>query len=71
LSELGKFANYIGYVETAAEQQQPPLGTETAMLFEHLQAETGAAGRYALTTPESVWDAIRAFFTRPAEAPAS
>ena len=67
LSELGKIANYIGYVETAAEQQQPPLGTETAVLFEHLEAETGAAGRYALTTPESVWDAIRAFFARPAE----
>src|SRR5512139_1891410 len=48
LSELGKFANYIGYVETAAEQQQPPLGTETAVLFEQLQAETGAAGTYVL-----------------------
>ena len=67
LSGLGKFANYIGYVETAAEQQQPPLGTETAVLFEHLATETGAAGRYALTTPDSVWDAIRAFFARPAE----
>ncbi len=70
LSELGKFANYIGYVETAAEQQQPPLGTETAVLFEHLEAETGAAGRYALTSPDSVWNAIRAFFARPAEAAA-
>ena len=70
LSELGKFANYIGYVETAAEQQQPPLGTETAVLFEHLEAETGAAGRYALTSPDSVWSAIRAFFARPAEAAA-
>jgi len=70
LAELGKFANYIGYVETAAEQQQAPLGTETAMLFEQLEAETGVAGTYALTTPESVWDAIRMFFTRPAEAAA-
>jgi hypothetical protein len=70
LSEIGKFANYIGYVETAAEQQQPPLGTETAVLFEHLEAETRAAGRYALTTPDTVWDAIRAFFARPAEAAA-
>ncbi len=60
LAELGKLANYIGYVETAAEQHQAPLGTETAVLFEHLQAEMGAAGRYALTSPESVWDAIRA-----------
>jgi uncharacterized protein len=67
LAEIGKFANYAGYVETAAEQQQAPLETETALLFEHLAAETGLAGRYALTTPESVWDAIRAFFSRPTE----
>ena len=37
LAEIGKFANYVGYVETAAEQQQPPLETETALLFEQLQ----------------------------------
>jgi uncharacterized sporulation protein YeaH/YhbH (DUF444 family) len=65
LAEIGKFANFVGYVETAAEQHQPPLETETALLFEQLQGETGLAGRYALTTPESVWDAIRAFFSRP------
>jgi hypothetical protein len=40
------------------------------VLFEHLQAEANAAGRYALTSPESVWDAIRAFFARPTEAAA-
>jgi uncharacterized protein len=68
LAEIGKFANYIGYVETAAEQHQPPLETETALLFERLQAETSVSGRYALTTPESVWDAIRGFFSRPTEA---
>ena len=32
-----------------------------------LQAETGAAGRHALSSPESVWDAIRAFFSRRSE----
>jgi uncharacterized sporulation protein YeaH/YhbH (DUF444 family) len=67
LAEIGSFANYIGYVETAAGQQQP-LATEAAWLFEQLEAATGVAGRYALTTPDSVWDAIRAFFARPAEA---
>jgi uncharacterized sporulation protein YeaH/YhbH (DUF444 family) len=66
LAELGGLANYIGYVETAARVQQP-LATETAALFEQLQAATGAAGRHALSTPESVWDAIRAFFSRPTE----
>ena len=45
--------------------KQPNGGA--ALLFEHLQAETGAAGRHALTSPESVWDAIRAFFSRRAE----
>jgi len=66
LAELGGVANYIGYVETASRAQQP-LGTATAALFEQLQAATGAAGRHALSTPESVWDAIRAFFSRPVE----
>jgi hypothetical protein len=36
-------------------------------LFEQLEAATGAAGRHALSSPESVWDAIRAFFSRRAE----
>ena len=66
LLELGKLANYIGYVETASIAQQP-LQSETALLFEQLEAATHAAGRHALSAPESVWDAIRAFFTRRAE----
>jgi uncharacterized sporulation protein YeaH/YhbH (DUF444 family) len=67
LSELGGLANYVGYVETTSMIQHE-LQSETAHLFEQLQAETGAAGRHALSSPESVWDAIRAFFTRRAEA---
>jgi hypothetical protein len=67
LTELGGVSNYVGYVETASVAQQP-LQSETALLFEQLQAETGAAGRHALSSPESVWDAIRAFFARRAEA---
>jgi uncharacterized sporulation protein YeaH/YhbH (DUF444 family) len=67
LKELGDVANYIGYVETASVAQQP-LQSETALLFERLESETGAAGRHALSSPESVWDAIRAFFTRRVEA---
>jgi uncharacterized protein len=67
LTELGGVANYVGYVETASVAQQA-LQSETALLFEHLQAQTGAAGRHALSSPESVWDAIRAFFSRRAEA---
>jgi hypothetical protein len=63
LAELGGLANYVGYVETTSGAQQP-LQSETALLFERLQAATHAAGRHALSTPESVWDAIRAFFSR-------
>jgi len=66
LMELGAVANYVGYVETASIAQQA-LHSETALLFERLQAETGAAGRHALSSPESVWDAIRAFFSRRSE----
>jgi len=66
LMELGSLANYVGYVETASMAQQP-LQSETALLFEHLEAATHAAGRHALSSPESVWDAIRAFFSKGAE----
>jgi len=67
LAELGGVANYVGYVETASNTQRS-LQSETATLFDQLAAATGVAGRHALTTPESVWDAIRAFFSRRAEA---
>jgi uncharacterized sporulation protein YeaH/YhbH (DUF444 family) len=66
LGELGKLANYVGYVETASGAQ-PSLQSETAILFEQLEAETHAAGRHALTSPESVWEAIRGFFSRRGE----
>ena len=66
LAELGEIVNFIGYVETASAAQQA-LSTETSALFEQLQAESGVAGRYGLSTPESVWDAIRAFFTQQAD----
>jgi uncharacterized sporulation protein YeaH/YhbH (DUF444 family) len=63
LTELGVLANYVGYVETASIAQHA-LQSETALLFEQLEAETGAAGKHALSSPDSVWDAIRAFFSR-------
>jgi len=66
LNKLGGIVNYIGYVETASSAQQA-LSTETSALFENLAAATGLAGRYGLSSPESVWDAIRAFFSQQAE----
>ena len=56
----------MGYVETASGAQ-PSLQSETAILFERLEAQTHAAGKHALSTPESVWEAIRGFFSRRAE----
>jgi uncharacterized protein len=68
LNKLGVLVNYIGYVETASSAQQA-LTSETSALFESLEsASPGIAGRYGLSTPESVWDAIRAFFSKQAEA---
>jgi len=66
LAELGEIVNYIGYVETASAAQQA-LSSETSMLFEQLETEIGVAGRYGLSTPESVWDAIRAFFSQQSQ----
>jgi uncharacterized sporulation protein YeaH/YhbH (DUF444 family) len=66
LAELGEIANYIGYVETASAAQQA-LSSETSMLFEQLEADIGTAGRYGLSTPESVWDAIRGFFSQQSQ----
>jgi uncharacterized protein len=68
LNKLGALVNYIGYVETASSAQQA-LTSETSALFENLEsASAGVSGRYGLSTPESVWDAIRAFFSKQAEA---
>lgn len=66
LLELGGVCNYVGYVETASGTQRS-LQSETATLFDQLAAATGSANRHALTSPESVWDAIRAFFSRRTE----
>jgi hypothetical protein len=61
LRDVAALASFIGYVETPASEDRS-LDTETAAIFKAV-AEAGAPiGSYALTTNESVWDAIRAFF---------
>jgi uncharacterized sporulation protein YeaH/YhbH (DUF444 family) len=69
LVALTKISNFVGYVETAPAAQQA-LATETGALFDTLEEDSGVAGRYGLSTPESVWDAIRAFFRQQAGAEA-
>ena len=65
LHAVAALSNYLGYVETASESQTP-LDTETAKLFGEVAESHAGTGSYALTTQESVWDAIRGFFTEQA-----
>jgi uncharacterized protein len=61
LGRIGAVASFIGYVEISSGARTGG-GTETAALFRDL-ASSSDVGSYALTAPEEVWDAIRAFFT--------
>ncbi len=61
LRQLAQVANLIGYVETPATAEHA-LQTETAGIFRAIAADGCPGASYALTTNESVWDAIRAFF---------
>ncbi|HEY8519543.1 MAG TPA: DUF444 family protein [Gammaproteobacteria bacterium] len=70
LDKLASLANYIGYVETAPPGQVA-LTSETSALFKNLAAGGNRlTGHFALSSPEAVWDAIRAFFSAQAEAEA-
>jgi uncharacterized sporulation protein YeaH/YhbH (DUF444 family) len=66
LDKLGRLANFLGYVETSAGGQTV-LTSETSALFESLKSKGAPAGCYALSSSDSVWEAIRSFFTRQAE----
>lgn len=68
LRELEEVASYMGYVETAPRSQFSG-SSETARLFAQLKQEAEAAhvGAYGLHDSESVWNAIRAFFTEQAQ----
>ncbi|MFQ5633697.1 MAG: DUF444 family protein, partial [Gammaproteobacteria bacterium] len=61
LGEIGQVANYLGYVETPASAERA-LQTETAKIFDSVRDGGAAAGSFALTDSDSVWDAIRGFF---------
>jgi len=65
LAKIASVANCIGYIETPASADRA-LETETAGIFKAAQ-ETGApASSFALTSNESVWEAIRGFFQQHA-----
>jgi uncharacterized sporulation protein YeaH/YhbH (DUF444 family) len=67
LAEVAAVASFVGYVETPATAEHA-LETETAGIFEAVTAGGCPGGSYALTTNESVWEAIRAFFQEQVEA---
>jgi len=70
LGEIGRVANYLGYVETPATAERA-LQTETAKIFGEIEEGGTAAGSFALTDSDSVWEAIRGFFKEQAEEGAS
>lgn len=62
---LGRFtalANFVGYVETSSGSQLSHQ-SEMGKIFENLNARDAAVGAYDLHDSDSVWNAIRAFFT--------
>ncbi|HSH40762.1 MAG TPA: DUF444 family protein [Arenicellales bacterium] len=61
LGRLASVTNYMGYVEVGMEPAYS-LETELAAIFQDLIAGDFPAGVFPLTRPESLWDAIRAFF---------
>jgi uncharacterized sporulation protein YeaH/YhbH (DUF444 family) len=61
LKTIGSLANYLGYVETPASAERA-LTTETAKIFDAVANAGAAASNFAITTNESVWEAIRGFF---------
>lgn len=65
LHRLSDLTNYMGYVEVGMEPAYS-LETELAAIFQGLIEADVPAGIYPLTKPESLWDAIRAFFQEQA-----
>jgi uncharacterized sporulation protein YeaH/YhbH (DUF444 family) len=66
LSKIASMASYMGYIETPAADDRA-LETETANIFRSLSESGAPAKSFALINPESVWDAIKAFFQQQVE----
>jgi uncharacterized sporulation protein YeaH/YhbH (DUF444 family) len=65
LGEIGRVANYLGYVETPASAERA-LQTETAKIFTAIGDGGADASSFALTDNDSIWEAIRGFFQEQA-----
>lgn len=67
LHSLCDLASFVGYVETQAGRQMVHR-SEMQRIVDGLKSEEARIGAYPLRDPDSVWQAIRGFFTRQAEA---
>jgi len=65
LGKIASVANSLGYIETPASADRA-LATETAGIFEAAVEAGAPASSFALTSDESVWEAIRGFFRQHA-----
>jgi sporulation protein YhbH len=68
LRELQRVASFMGYVETTPQPRSTGR-SETARLFAELESDPADdhIGTYELHDSESVWNAIRAFFTQQSQ----
>jgi uncharacterized protein len=66
LERIAAASNYSGYIEVSGTGQRP-LATETGALFRDLDSAGKAAGSYAISKVEDVWDAVRHFFQHQAQ----
>ncbi|MBC7982437.1 MAG: DUF444 family protein, partial [Candidatus Obscuribacterales bacterium] len=66
LEKIALASNYSGYIEVSGTGQRP-LATETGALFRNLDASGKAAGSFAISKVEDVWDAVRHFFQHQAK----
>jgi sporulation protein YhbH len=67
LHKLCDLASFVGYVETQAGRQMVHR-SEMQKIVDNLKSHDARIGSYALRDPDSVWRAIKGFFTRQAEA---
>lgn len=66
LADISGLAAYLGYIETPASESRA-LATETAKIFESAEEAGAPARSFALTSNESIWEAIRGFFHSQSE----
>lgn len=68
LARLAPLLNFLGYVETAYNTTRRETDTEMFRLVGAVDGSGLPAASHLLTSPEDVWEAIRAFFKQEAEA---